>query len=537
MRFSITPRTALHASLALAAACGAAACGGRTGLTSPPPLPPGPACAVDADCPGYGDLCKSPITCEHVPSAGPGSPLVARCVAGTPVDCDDHDPCTKDTCIPATGACTYSHATPDQDGDGYYAPLPGYEPGSPGACGDDCDDTNPDAHPGANEVCDGVDNDCDGIIDNGAVYLPSGADPIRISGDIAPAGPGGLAWSGKSYAATYTGDTNGFNVYLSTLTGAGDTIKPPGEEVVTLVNADASGAPITWIGDRYGTVWQDRRTGHYEIYFTILDAGGAKKIADTQLTFNGGFSVNPDLIWNGVEFVAAWQDDRNGTFDVYVQRVSAEGAVEGGNIQLTHGDMTFGNEAPSLAQGLKGVGVASSFGDATSHMVQLQIFTTDFATPMTPPINVTDGTTEAVYPTVVWNKDRYVVAWYDKSASPKAIWAAAYGADGLALIPPQPITQPGPFRSRYPFLRALGDRILVVYSDDRDQNDGYEIYTTVIRPDLTLLGAELRVTDAPRDSVFPLAAFGPKGDFGILFRDDREAGQQNVFFTPLACHL
>src|SRR3989344_4689466 len=40
----------------------------------------------------------------------------------------------------------------DGDGDGYFS----YE---------DCDDTNPSINPGATEVCDGVDNDCDGLID------------------------------------------------------------------------------------------------------------------------------------------------------------------------------------------------------------------------------------------------------------------------------------------------------------------------------------------------------------------------------------
>ncbi len=42
----------------------------------------------------------------------------------------------------------------DLDGDGY-TPDQG-----------DCDDTNPTTHPGALELCDGVDNDCDGVIDN-----------------------------------------------------------------------------------------------------------------------------------------------------------------------------------------------------------------------------------------------------------------------------------------------------------------------------------------------------------------------------------
>jgi hypothetical protein len=46
----------------------------------------------------------------------------------------------------------------DADGDGYGV--------GPNCDGFDCDDEDPDAHPGAPEVCDGVDNDCDGTTDD-----------------------------------------------------------------------------------------------------------------------------------------------------------------------------------------------------------------------------------------------------------------------------------------------------------------------------------------------------------------------------------
>lgn len=47
----------------------------------------------------------------------------------------------------------------DADGDGWRVDT--------ADCEGDCDDTIPDAYPGGTEVCDGVDNDCDGTVDEG----------------------------------------------------------------------------------------------------------------------------------------------------------------------------------------------------------------------------------------------------------------------------------------------------------------------------------------------------------------------------------
>jgi hypothetical protein len=67
----------------------------------------------------------------------------------------------------------------DADGDGYGDPsdsttnhtLPGYIPN-----GGDCDDTNASIHPGATEVCDGKDNNCDGNTDEGCTTYYRDAD-------------------------------------------------------------------------------------------------------------------------------------------------------------------------------------------------------------------------------------------------------------------------------------------------------------------------------------------------------------------------
>jgi Putative metal-binding motif len=61
----------------------------------------------------------------------------------------------------------------DNDGDGHGVPGAATKSGCApsagfGDCGGDCRDNDPKIHPGAVEVCDGVDNNCDGRIDEGA---------------------------------------------------------------------------------------------------------------------------------------------------------------------------------------------------------------------------------------------------------------------------------------------------------------------------------------------------------------------------------
>ncbi|MFO0586518.1 MAG: putative metal-binding motif-containing protein [Polyangiaceae bacterium] len=513
------------------------ACGARTGLSAGPPAPEEPECYRDEDCEGSGDKCY-PVLCNlDIPPIKPGADPGGHCVTLDPINCDDNDPCTNDVCDPGSGICTYSIATFDLDGDGYRGPRVGTKAGDPGSCGDDCDDTNANAHPGGIEVCDGVDNDCNGIIDDNATFVPEGVTPVRISTfDFDHAEPAGLAWSGDSYVAEYTAG-QGQRIYTTGLTANGDKI-PPGDQKLTDVDTDSFGGPLLWIGDRYGAVWQDRRNGDYEIFFTYLKDSGEKAHADVQLTNAPGFSIYPSIGWNGTQFVTVWQDERDnpGLYNVYAQIVDVDGNPVGFNVPLTSDQVGFGNEAPWVAVGDTSIAVVWGSGGTDFRYIQFQTFTPDLKPLMPEPILLTDGNSNVRGQYVAWNKGNYVVAWNDESTSPRAIYAAVVEENGTVSVPGKAISFPGSAKSRNPNVKAFGNRVLVVYQDNRDGNQGYELYARMVDNNLDPLTPEERITFWSGDSAYPIASFGPDGNVGVLFRDyDQSSLEQQVFFTHLGC--
>lgn len=147
-------------------------------------------CASDRDC-NDGNVCNGAETCDleaHV------------CRAGTDLDCSDKDACTEDVCDPMIG-CSPVLIDADHDGQA---------PSSIEGCGTDCDDENPAVFSGAGELCDGIDNNCDGNEDeiaplwypdcDGDGYAVADAEPVQQC-ELPPSAPGTCA---KGQAGTWT---------------------------------------------------------------------------------------------------------------------------------------------------------------------------------------------------------------------------------------------------------------------------------------------------------------------------------------------
>lgn len=287
-------------------------------------------------------------------------------------DCDDGEPCTIHIC--RNGACEMAEGgdTRDRDGDGVASVACG---------GDDCNDDNRSISPNAEEICNGVDDNCSGEIDDGegfeCVFERAGDECETTCGstgiqrcnseclwECAPPSEtcngadddcdgdcdeGNQCCAGATVECATTCGTTGTQVCQADCRlptecsppretcnerddDCDDIIDEPDELRLTDTDDYSQTPSLVWNGSEYGVAWSDNRHGgdaddELEIYFARYDALGERIGSEVRVTNVPGISTLPTLLWARDEWVIAFTDNRTGGNEIYLARLDSTGAL------------------------------------------------------------------------------------------------------------------------------------------------------------------------------------------------------------------
>ena len=208
----------------------------------------------DADKDGYGDRKTTSDACDtpsgYVSDFTDCDDKDSTTYPDAAETCDDDDnDCDGSTDEDATDAKTYYA---DLDGDGAYGKVVSVEqcdaPSGYGTTATDCDDLDDASYPGASEVCDDADNDCDGSTDESATDMTT----YYKDGDGDTYGDAKSTSKACDLPSGYViNDDDCLDTDKTAYPGAAETCDKVDDDCDGVVDNDATDAK-TWYGDLDG---------------------------------------------------------------------------------------------------------------------------------------------------------------------------------------------------------------------------------------------------------------------------------------------
>jgi hypothetical protein len=363
------------------------------------------------------------------------------------------------------------------------------------------------------------------------------ADDIRITNNDAASLKPDIRWTGSQYGVTWHDNRDGNEeIYFITIDFLGN--KLTSDKRITDSNGESSFPSLIWNGSVFGIAWKDDRdyspgSGNYEIYFTRADVEGYKIESDIRVTNLSSLKGDPSLSWNGVDYGVAWEDARDGNFEIYYARLDESGNKQDSDVRITDSEGDSVN--PSIQW--NGVKYGLVWQDNRSTGLTLQLNDNIYYNGIDSIGDkedddslITSAASNSTNPSLAWADGEWGVAFADDRYGDEEIYHARLSSDGIKKSDEERMTN-APNSSDYPEIVWNGEDYGMTWQDLRN-GISYEVYFKEICANPEKLGSELKVTDTSNDSWHPSLVW-TGSEYGVSFSDKRDSDNPEIYFARL----
>lgn len=301
-------------------------------------------------------------------------------------------------------------------------------------------------------------------------------------------------------------------------------------DIVEITSSPSAYPVIEWTGREYGIAWEDNRDGSSEVYFARISESGETLGSERRITTDAAQSYSPSLVWNGEEYGLAWVDERDGSPEIYFTRFSQEGERIGQETRVT--TSLDSARLPSVVWADGEYGVA--WEDHRDDGIEIYFARLSSEGALVREVRITMISGGSSNPSLLWTGEEYGLAWDDNQVSfDEEIFLVRIDRDGEKLIDRIRVSNTYA-QSILPTLAWTGSEYLVAWNDGRDDN--WEIYFARITLDGDV--EEHRLSFDIADSYAPRVAWTGQ-TLGIVWQDNR-GGYWNVYaaeVTPSGTRL
>ncbi len=367
------------------------------------------------------------------------------------------------------------------------------------------------------------------LITNCSLLIAQWQPDVRLTNDPAPSHTSfNNAWciaaSGNVVHVVWNDERDGNKeIYYKRSTDGGVSW---GADTRLMNNTALSEFPsVSVSGSVVHVVWNDFRDGNHEIYYKRSTDGGTSWGADTRLTNATGTSSKSSVAVSGSAVHVVWRDDRDGNEEIYYKRSTDGGTSWGADTRLTI------NAALSYSSSVAVSGTVVHVVWYDQRDGNFEIYykrSTDGGISWGADTRLTNNTANSAFPSVavsgqvvhvIWMDERDGFNNYEIYYKRSTDGGTSWGADTRLTNDPAPSWRPS--------VAVSGTVVHIVWLDYRDVN--YEIYYKRSTDGGVNWGADTRLTNAPENSLYASVSVSGSA-VHVVWEDARDGGYEEIYY-------